>query len=91
MTMLEEVTQKLKTVDDTILERVKGFLDEAEELATKYPGLPDVRVKRSPEEIAEFSKIIHELAEPMPAEDLAELLEDTKRRPWRAIPEIERT
>jgi uncharacterized protein YfkK (UPF0435 family) len=81
MTMLEEVIQKLKTVDDTILERVKIVLDEAEELATKYPGLPDVRVKRSPEEIAEFSRIIRELAEPMPAEDLAEFLEAIKRQP----------
>jgi uncharacterized protein YfkK (UPF0435 family) len=89
MTMLEEVIQKLKTVDEGVLERVKIVLDEAEELATKYPGLPDVRVKRSPEEIAEFSRIIHELAEPMPAEDLAEFLEDTKRRPWRSVLEIE--
>jgi uncharacterized protein YfkK (UPF0435 family) len=89
MTMLEEVIQKLKTVDEGVLERVKIVLDEAEELATKYPGLPDVRVKRSPEEIAEFSRIIRELAEPMPAEDLAEFLEDTKRRPWRSVLEIE--
>jgi uncharacterized protein YfkK (UPF0435 family) len=89
MTMLEEVIQKLKTVDENVLERVKIVLDEAEELATKYPGLPDVRVKRSPEEIAEFSRIIRDLAEPMPAEDLAEFLEDTKRRPWRSVLEIE--
>jgi uncharacterized protein YfkK (UPF0435 family) len=89
MTMLEEVIQKLKTVDEGVLERVKIVLDEAEELATKYPGLPDVRVKRSPEEIAEFSRIIRELAEPMPPEDLAEFLEDTKRRPWRSVLEIE--
>jgi uncharacterized protein YfkK (UPF0435 family) len=89
MTMLEEVIQKLKTVDEGVLERVKIVLDEAEELATKYPGLPDVRVKRSPEEIAEFSRLIRELAEPMPAEDLAEFLEDTKRRPWRSVLEIE--
>jgi uncharacterized protein YfkK (UPF0435 family) len=81
MTMLEEVIQKLKTVDEGVLERVKIVLDEAEELATKYPGLPDVRVKRSPEEIAEFSRIIRELAEPMPAEDLAEFLEAIKRQP----------
>jgi uncharacterized protein YfkK (UPF0435 family) len=89
MTMLEEVIQKLKTVDEGVLERVKIVLDEAEELATKYPGLPDVRVKRSPEEIAEFNRIIRELAEPMPAEDLAEFLEDTKRRTWRSVLEIE--
>jgi uncharacterized protein YfkK (UPF0435 family) len=86
MTMLEEVIQKLKTVDEGVLERVKDVLDEAEELATKYPGLPDVRVKRSPEEIAEFRRVIRELAEPVPGEDLTEFKKAIKRQPWRSQP-----
>jgi hypothetical protein len=86
MTMLEEVIQKLKTVDDAVLERVKIVLNDAEKMAAKHPGLPDVRVQRSSNKIAEMIRLLEEFAEPMAEEDMTDLNEAMKRRPWRSNP-----
>ncbi|NJK44062.1 MAG: hypothetical protein HC933_07035 [Pleurocapsa sp. SU_196_0] len=84
MTLREEIVQKVQTADEGVLERLNQVLADAEETATRYPGLLDVRVKRSPEEIAEFSRLLRELAEPVGGEDLAEFNEAVKRRPLRS-------
>jgi hypothetical protein len=85
MTMREEIINKLQTADDTVLERVQRTLEQAE-LESRYKELPDIRVKRTPEEIAEFKQLLRELAEPMSEEDLAEFKEAIKRRPFRSKP-----
>ncbi len=85
MTMREEIISKLQFVDISVLERVKKTLEKAE-LEAKYPDLPDTRVSRTAEEIAEFKQLLKELAEPMPKEDIKEFREAIKRRPFRADP-----
>jgi hypothetical protein len=85
MTMLEEVIQKLKTVDDTILERVKTILDDAA-LETSFTEPRDVRIHRSPEQIAKIHRLLDELSEPMSEEDARAFDEAVKRRPFRSTP-----
>jgi hypothetical protein len=83
MTMREEIIEKILHVDHAVLERVKRTLEQAE-LESERHQLPDIRVKRTPEEISEIHQLLDALAEPMPQEDLAEFLEATKRRPLRS-------
>jgi hypothetical protein len=85
MTMLEEVIQKLKTVDDTVLERVKTILDDAAH-ETPFPEHRDVRVHRTPEQIAKIHRLLDELSEPMSEEDARAFDEAVKRRPFRSKP-----
>ena len=86
MTLREEIVLKVQTVDEGILERLKEVLEDAQLMAVKHPGLPDVRVKRSPEEIAEFNRSLEELAAPVSNEDLTSFNEAVKRRPFRSKP-----
>ena len=86
MTLREEIVLKVQTVDEGILERLKEVLEDAQLMAAKYPGLSDVRVKRSPEEIAEFNRLLEELATPVPNEDLTSFNKTAKRRPLRSKP-----
>ena len=86
MTLREEIVQKVQTVDEGILERLKEVLEDAQLMAVKYPGLLDVRVKRNPEEIAEFNRSFEELAAPVSNEDLTSFNEAVKRRPFRSKP-----
>jgi hypothetical protein len=80
MTMREEIINKLQTADDTVLERVRSLLDNTE-TQSEYPPVLDVRVKRTPEEIAEFAQALDNFAKIEPNEDIAHLLEDMQRRP----------
>ena len=86
MTLREEIVLKVQTVDEGILERLKEVLEDAQLMAAKYPGLSDVRVKRNPEEIAEFNRSLEELAAPVSNEDLTSFNEAVKRRPFRSKP-----
>jgi hypothetical protein len=83
MTMREEIIEKILHVDHAVLERVKRTLEQAE-LETRYRELPDIRVQRTPEEIAEFKRLLHEMAESLPGEDLTEFNEAVQRRPFRS-------
>ena len=84
MTMREEIIERIDHMTETTLERLKKVIDT--DPAFKYPNLPDVRVQRTQAEKDEFKRVIRELAEPMPAKDLAEFKEDIKRQPWRCKP-----
>jgi hypothetical protein len=80
MTMREEIINKLQTADDTVLERVRSLLDNTE-TQSEYPPVLDVRVKRTPEEIAAFAQALDNFTKIEPNEDIAHLLEDMQRRP----------
>jgi hypothetical protein len=80
MTMREEIINKLQTADDAVLERVRSLLDNTE-TQSEYPPVLDVRVKRTPEEIAEFAQALDNFAKIEPNEDITQLLEDMQRRP----------
>jgi flagellar biosynthesis/type III secretory pathway protein FliH len=80
MTMREEIINKLQTADDAVLERVRSLLENTES-QSEYPPVIDVRVKRTPEEIAAFAQALDNFAKIEPNEDITQLLEDMKRRP----------
>jgi hypothetical protein len=80
MTMREEIINKLQTADDALLERVRSLLDNTE-TQSEYPPVLDIRVKRTPEEIAAFAQALDNFAKIEPDEDITHLLEDMKRRP----------
>ena len=82
MTLREEVIDKLQHANDSILERVKNTLEQAE-LEARYAELPDIRVPRSQAERDEFKRLLQELAEPLPAEDLTDFNTAVKHRPLR--------
>jgi hypothetical protein len=80
MTMREEIINKLQTADDTVLERVRSLLDNTE-TQSEYPPVLDVRVKRTPEEIAAFAQALDNFAKVESDENITQLLEDMQRRP----------
>ncbi len=83
MTMREEIIQRIDHMTETTLEQLKKVIDT--DPAFKYPDLPDVRVKRTPEEIERFRENLKALAEPT-GEDLTAFNEAVKRRPLRRKP-----
>ena len=85
MTLREEVIGKLQNANDSILERVKNTLEQAE-LEARYAELPDIRVQRTQAERDEFKRLLQELAEPLPAEDLTDFNRVVKQRPLRSTP-----
>jgi hypothetical protein len=80
MTMREEIINKLQTADDAVLERVRYLLENTE-TQSEYPPVLDVRVKRTPEEIAEFAQALDNFAKVEANEDITQLLEAMQRRP----------
>jgi hypothetical protein len=85
MTLREEVINKLQHANDLVLERVKKTLEQAE-LEARYAELPDIRVQRTQAEKDEFKRLLQELAEPVPGEDLSDFNAAVKRRPLRTTP-----
>lgn len=83
MTMREEVILRLHTADDAILERVRQTLEEAE-VKTQ-----DIRVKRTPEEIAAFATTIDNFSRIEHGEDVTQLLKDLTRRSARRKTEFD--
>jgi hypothetical protein len=77
----EELIERIARMDHTSLERVKSVLDQEQ---FDYSALPDVRVKRSVDQISAFKNLLHDLAQP--DQDLSDFNAHLERQPLRNAP-----
>jgi hypothetical protein len=77
----EELIERIARMDHTSLERVKSVLDKEQ---FDHAALPDVRVKRSVEQVSAFKQLLHDLAQP--DEDLSDFNARLQRQPLRTAP-----
>ena len=61
MTLKQKLHERIESLSESELEWLNTMLENNE--------YPDVRVKRSPEEMAEIKSLLQELAAPMTAEE----------------------